>query len=257
MFSRTVIIVALAAHVLVACDQPPDTTVAPLAEPPSAEAAFADPPRVSQAAVAPGGIPLGGTAMAGAEVQLESPAGLSLVVTADDEGRWELQLPGASAPRLFALTESIDGRTIQAQGYVLVEPGGKAAMLRAGGGAIRLDPMIAPAIGAFDFDREGGAVITGLVPAGEPLVLRLDGRQAAEGQADATGHFEIPLSSPVAPGTHRLEVMSDAFTISAVVELSPSTPLQDSPFRTIAVDGGLRVDWMTPGGGVQSTFLSD
>jgi len=38
-------------------------------------------------------------------------------------------------------------------------------------------------------------------------------------------------------------------------QVTPAAPLVDGPLRSQLTSAGLRVDWMTPGGGVQSTIL--
>jgi hypothetical protein len=38
-------------------------------------------------------------------------------------------------------------------------------------------------------------------------------------------------------------------------QTAPPAPLAQGPVRSQLTDAGLRVDWMTPGGGVQSTIL--
>ena len=47
----------------------------------------------------------------------------------------------------------------------------------------------------------------------------------------------------------------DATENPVEVDATPAPALASGPFRAAAVAGGLRVDWMTPGGGVQSTIL--
>jgi hypothetical protein len=39
------------------------------------------------------------------------------------------------------------------------------------------------------------------------------------------------------------------------VQVTPAAPLAQGPLRSQLTSAGLRVDWMTPGGGVQSTIL--
>jgi hypothetical protein len=159
--------------------------------------------------------------------------------------------------RIFGLSAKADRRLSQGQGYVLVTPQGPAALLRAGAGAIRLDARPTPSLSAIDFDREGGAVVSGLAPPQGLVFLRLDGRQIAEIRADAAGRYAIALNQPVPPGAHTVEVTGDSFTNTAQVDVAPAAPLASGPMRSQFTKAGLRIDWLTPGGGVQSTVLLD
>jgi hypothetical protein len=108
-----------------------------------------------------------------------------------------------------------------------------------------------------DFDRDGGAVISGLAPPQSLVFLRLDGRQVAEARSDVAGRYAILLNQPPARGPHGLEVAGDNFTVAGAVELAPAAPLAAGPMRSQFIRGGLRIDWLTPGGAVQSTVLLD
>ncbi|HEY8617420.1 Ig-like domain-containing protein [Phenylobacterium sp.] len=198
---------------------------------------------------------LSGTAAPGAQVRLATPSGEATITEAGRDGRWQVRLPPAAAARIFGLSMTAGGRQVQAQGYVLVAPGGQAAALRSGGGSIRLDRQ-RPGMGTLDFDRGGGAVLSGPAPPGAVVLVRQDGRQVAEGRADAAGRFSIALP-PADSGRHRLEVFGDGFQDAAVVETQPAPPLAGGPLRSQLSGAGLRADWLTPGGGVQSTVLID
>jgi hypothetical protein len=203
----------------------------------------------------PAGLVLVGRAAPGAEVRLATPAGQATLTKADGEGAWQVGLPVATEPRIYGLSMTTAGRRVQAQGYVLVAPDGKAAVLRAGGGSLRLDAA-GFGVGAFDFDNGGGAVVSGAAPPGAVVLVRLDGRQAAEGRANAAGRFVIPLA-PLGGEAHRLQVYGDGFEDTVTVVTSDAAPLSDGPLRSVPTAGGLRADWLTPGGGVQSTLLTE
>ncbi|MCR5879942.1 Ig-like domain-containing protein [Phenylobacterium sp. J367] len=206
------------------------------------------------AAAFAGGL-LSGSGAPGARVRLASPGGAAQFAEVASDGRWTFRPPPAQEPRIYGLSMTSGGRTVQAQGYVLVSPRGQAALLRAGGGSRRLDRQAA-GLGAFDYDRGGGAVISGAAPAGAVVLVRLDGRQVAEGRADAAGRFTIALP-PIGGGGHRLEVQGDGFEDEASVDTRPAEPLVGGPLRSQFSGAGLRADWLTPGGGVQTTVLID
>lgn len=250
---RLALLVALATAT--ACGPRSDTGAVSASDAP-AEAGYLTPPVILAAASGPAGVALTGQASPGARVRLATPAGEARVVAADEEGRWGLTLPPARDARIYGLSMTLGARQVQSQGYLLVTPAGRAAMLRAGAGAVRLDRRGGHGIGAFDFDRGGGAVISGWAPARAVVLVRLDGDQAAEGRADEAGRFEVPLP-PIGGGVHRLQIYGDGFQDEARVQTAAAAPLAGGPLRSQLSDSGLRADWMTPGGGVQSTVLID
>ena len=252
-----VLIPIVAAMLLTACGaEAPRAPIAPKREP-AAEAGYATPPMVGRIETTAAGVILTGSAPAGAPVRLASPEGASLSVSADGKGVWRLTMAPAATPRLFGLSTTQGPRTIQAQGYLLLTPEGLAYQLRAGAGAIRIGTVAAPAITAFDFDREGAAMVSGVAPAGSAITVRADGRQSADGRANAAGHFAISLTQPLTPGVHVIKVFNYGAEKSATIDTSPAAALTDGPFRSSGTPAGLRVDWMTPGGGVQSTVIID
>ena len=222
-----------------------------------ADTDYAAPPSVSEVRTVAGGVTVAGAAPPGLQVRLATPQGQAMFAIADARGQWRLVLPPSDGPRIFGLSEKVDGRQVQAQGYLVIGPQGRAALLRAGAGALRLDPRPSPSVGAVDFDRDGAAVISGLAPPDSLVFLRFDGRQIAEARTDAAGRYSIALAQPIPKGAHALEVAGDSFTNAGQVEVTPPQPLVDGPLRSQFTRGGLRVDWMTPGGGVQSTVLLD
>lgn len=242
---------------LTACGaEAPRVPIAPKKER-AAEAGYATPPMVSRIETTAAGVILTGSAPAGAPVRLASPEGASLSATVDSKGVWRLTMAPAATPRLFGLSTTQGSRTNQSQGYLLLTPDGLAYQLRAGAGAIRVGAVAAPAITAFDFDREGAAIVSGAAPAGSAITVRADGRQSADGRANATGRFAISLTQPLTPGVHVIKVFNDGAESSATIDTSPAASMTDGPFRSTRTPAGLRVDWMTPGGGVQSTVIID
>jgi hypothetical protein len=246
----------LAALMLAACSAKPPA-MAQGADTAAQEGTYVAPPRVDAVRLAPNGVILSGSAPAGGKVRLATPAGQAMIAAADARGRWTITLPPAAESRIFGLSATADGRQTQAEGYVLVTPAGQAALLRSGTGALRIDQPARAGLRAIDFDRGGGLEVSATVPPGATVILRLDGRQAAEGRADARGHYAVSLGSPtpIRAGTHEVQVFGDGFSDRAVVQVTPAAPLAEGPLRSQLTPAGLRVDWMTPGGGEQSTLL--
>jgi hypothetical protein len=221
------------------------------------EQAYLSPPRVEAVRSGPGGVTLIGSAPAGGRVRLATPAGAALFADANPNGAWAIALPPAAQARIFGLSVSLRDRKAQAEGYVLVTPAGQAALLRAGAGTLRIDREPRPGLRSIDFDRGGGMEVSVQATPAATVIVRLDGHQAAEGRADAKGRYGISLgaTTPIQPGKHQVQVFGDGFSDEATVQISPAAPLAEGPMRSQLTPAGLRVDWMTPGGGVQSTLL--
>jgi hypothetical protein len=233
------------------------TRAAAPTESPVQETGNLTPPQLDTVLAGPSGITLAGAAPAGGKVRLATPAGQASFAAVNAKGRWTLVLAPAVEPRIFGLSASQRGRQVQAEGYVLVTPQGQAALLRAGAAALRIDPPAKPGLRAIDFDRGGGVEVSVQAGPTATVIVGLDGHEATEGRADATGRYVASLGSqtPIRPGPHQIQVSGDGFSDQVTVQLSPAAPLAQGPARSQLTPAGLRVDWMTPGGGVQSTLL--
>lgn len=220
-----------------------------------ADAGYLTAPVVQSVAVTAAGPRLSGKAPPNTKVRLATPEGKALFAEADGKGAWSLALPASDQARIFGLSATAGARTIQSEGYLLMTPDGEAVLLRAGAGALRVGRNGKNTLDAVDFDREGGAVISGRAPAGALLSIHVDGRKLAEGRADAKGRYAIALTQQPLSGRRQIDVFGDATENPVTLDITPAPPLAAGPFRASAVDAGLRIDWMTPGGGAQSTVL--
>ena len=222
-----------------------------------AEQAYRAPPAITSASRGAGGrVILAGLADPGARIRAATPAGQAVVARADRRGFWRIALPGAGELRLLGLSMSQGARTIQAQGYLAVTPEGEVAQLRAGAGALVVaGPGGAVRILAVDVDRQGGAVVSGVGAPGGSVTLIVDGVARGAARVDAGRRFVLALNEPLTPGDHRLEVDQGAARVEAAVSVSPPAPLTDGPFRAQRLAAGWRIDWLTPGGGLQSTLI--
>jgi hypothetical protein len=220
-----------------------------------ADAGYLTAPVVQSVAMTAAGPRLSGKAPPNTKVRLATPEGKALFAEADGKGAWSLALPPSEQARIFGLSATAGARTIQSEGYLLMTPDGEAVLLRAGAGALRVGRGGKNTLDAVDFDREGGAVISGRAPAGALLSIHVDGRKLAEGRADAKGRYAIALTQQPLSGRRQIDVFGDATENPVTLDITPAPPLAAGPFRASAVDAGLRIDWMTPGGGAQSTVL--
>ncbi len=249
-------IVAAGAALLTACG--PSAPVAPekADKPDSAEAGYVAPPVVEAARHDGDRVILSGQGAPGADVRLGSPTGEAVMSKTDLQGRWSLSVRAAPGARLFGLSTIKDGRTVQAEGYVMVAEGGEVAMLRAGAGARRLAAgSSSPRILAVDVDREGGAVVSGVAAPGAGLNIRVDRVTRGGGRTDDSGRFFISLNAAMTPGVHDIQVAGEGGENAVSVAVSPAQPLVYGPVRADRTAQGWRIDWLTPGGGIQTTLL--
>ncbi|KQY26408.1 hypothetical protein ASD21_16945 [Caulobacter sp. Root1455] len=225
-------------------------------EQPSPQAGYLKPPRVVSAIRQGNAVALSGEAEPLASVRLGAPTGEALVGKADAAGAWRLIAPLAAEPRLYGLSMTLEGRTVQAQGYLMVAPNGAAVLLRAGAGAeVMGQSSLSPRILAIDYDRGGGGVVSGVATPGAGLGVRVDRTTRGESKVGADGRFSISLDQPLMEGTHTIQVAGEGGEQQVVIEVSPPLPPTGGPVRSTFSAGGWRVDWMTPGGGLQTTQL--
>jgi hypothetical protein len=247
-----------AAFAVAGCSDPPHARKGAAA---AQDGGYLAPPAPDTVRLDASGVVLSGHAPAGARVRLAQPDGQAVFAAVDAQGRWTLLLGPSPDPRIFGLSATADGHTAQAEGYVVVTPRGQAALLRAGGASVRIDSVAGPGLRSVDFDAGGGLQVACAAPPRTTILLRLDGRQVAEGRADEAGRYVVSLPTAgqpaIRPGPHLVEMGGDGFSDSAGFTLSPAPPLATGPLRSQLTPAGLRLDWMTPGGGVQSTLLPD
>lgn len=208
---------------------------------------------------ADGAIVLTGTARAGAAVRLVAPDGAGVDTVADRTGTWTVAMSGGPAPSLYALAEDAGGRLVRARGYIalLPSPGPLAVVLRPGAGAAPIGPDVGLSVLALDYDLSGAAVVSGRARPGQMVRLSLDGRDAGEDRADGAGVFEASLSQPLRPGRHLVIATAAGQRADAALQAVPPPPIATGRFAASRADGSWRIDWITPGGGEQSTIVFD
>ncbi len=221
---------------------------------------YAAPPEVKRAAAgAPGMIQFSGTSRPGALIRLASPDGSAVGATASSAGAWTLSAQTGGEPRLLSLSEDFGGRPLRARGYLLAVPypAGEAAMLRPGAATAPLRPLHRLEISAVDFDAAGAAVVSGGAKPGETVHLLLDGADAGDDRADSKGAFAVSVAEPLRPGPHLLAAVTPEGRSETSFQAGPAAPIAQPPFAAARAGAAWRVDWMTPGGGVQTTLLFD
>ncbi len=225
-----------------------------------AEAHVADylrPPVVLTARAGANGVfDIEGVAQPGARVRMTQAGAGAIGAQADDEGHWSVTAPASPSVRLFDLTMIVGARNVGGEGYLMLAPDGQAALLRASSATQVMTPATRrPRILSVDFDREGGAMIGGVAPAGTGMNIRVDRRPAGDVTADAQGRFTAAIRDKLGSGSHLVDISGDAGGDQIVVNGSLAAPLGGSLFRAQRLDQAWRIDWMTPGGGLQSSVV--
>jgi hypothetical protein len=225
----------------------------------SGEQGYVAPPELTGATRLSGGrLELAGRASPGARVRLATPKGAALFVPAGPHGVWRFAMPALAAPQLLGLSMSDQGSVIQAQGYIFLAPDGVAARLRAGGGSqLAGPPPRALAAATLDYDTVLAATLSGQAGAGQAVTLRVDGVERGRSSADREGRFVLSLNQPLTAGPHDFELLAGAAETQAAATVTAPEPLAGAPFRASRTPTGWRIDWLTAGGGEQTTLLID
>ena len=204
-----------------------------------------------------GDVALVGRAMPSARLRMVSPEGARIETTADGSGAWRAAMGPVSEPALYRLAAESNGQRIEAEGLVAVLPGAPmVALLRAGAGADAFDPgKPGLRILAVDYDRGGAAVVSGRAPPSSPMRILVDGTLAVETAAGPDGRFSLILPKPLTPGVRQLQAVTSKAVAAVQITVTPPALPKDGSYQAVAVGGGWRIDWMTPGGGPQTTLL--
>ena len=134
-FKSPILAAGLAAGLLAACGPGAPVTPAKADKPDSAEAGYIAPPSLESARRTARGVTLSGKGTPHSDLRLGSPTGEVVMGQVDALGQWSVTVPNAPDVRLFGLSTIHQGRTVQAEGYVMVTGDGEVALLRAGAGA--------------------------------------------------------------------------------------------------------------------------
>ena len=239
--------------------RPPDALATPYVEaPPSEEAAYLAPPRALAAVEGRGGaIQVQGSGPPLSRVEIDSPEGQKLRVQADSRGRWTVRLPPSPSPRLYAVSATLGGRAVHAEGALVTAPGASAPLVvvRAGYAALPLGPKGRTGIDTADYDPAGFLAVAGGAPPHATLALSVDGAPAAVGQAGADGRYAILATGRrLTLGAHALQIRAPDRTADRRIVLDAPAPL-GAPYQAWRTDGGWRVEWALNGGGVQTTLI--
>ena len=248
------LIAAVAAAALAGCGP----RVAPAAEPaPASEAekaGYLPGPQLTRVETTrSGGVLVRGAARPGGRVRVTAANGEAYGATADDQGRFALEIPAQGGP-LFAKLATVEGqRATLAEGVLFVPPADprRAALLRAGAPSTVIDAA-APLIAAFDYDAGGGAAVSGLAAPGIEVRVSLDGAAVGSVRADRQGRWTFRLSRAPA-GAHVLRAAAGERSQERRILVVAGSAGEGA--SVVREADAWRIDWAVPGGGAQSTLL--
>lgn len=220
-----------------------------------AEAGYADPPQATAVLALPGGgVTIVGRAAPDARVRATTPSGDTHGATAGQDGVYRLDLPASDAGRLVSLSVGDADMSVAADGWLFIPPDRprSAAMLRPGAAARPL-AQDAGLIGAVDYDAAGGVAVAGFTAPETDVAAFVDGQPAGDARSDGAGFYSLRLDRQIAAGTSRIAVRSGDASAQRTVRLVAATPSQ--VFSAARQSDGWRIDWLTPGGGAQTTQI--
>ena len=147
---------------------------------------------------------------------------------------------------------------VQAVGYLFLAPDGVVARLKAGGGTEAPPPSgvgLAPL--ALDFDNQRAATLSGVAAPQQTVSVRVDGVERGQAVSNAKRRFVIQLSQPLAVGAHAFDLVGvgGGVDVRFSVTIDAPAPLANTTYAASRFGNGWRVDWITPGGGEQTTLI--
>lgn len=220
------------------------------------EADYVAPPGIVGVSMRDDKTSVAGLAPPGWTVRLSAPEGDSFAARARRDGSWTLVLPALRRARMFAVSAEAEGRVVHAEGALILAPPPFPALLaRAGSGALSLgrgSPSLS--IDAVDYDAGGFAAISGRAPPRTTTTVSIDGVPAGVAQAGPQGRYAVLAANrPLGFGVHTAVVRTGGASVERTFDLTRPAPLE-APYTATAEPGDWRLEWATPGGGVQVTL---
>ena len=237
---------AAALILLTACGDEP---TADARRPGETSSGWAAPARLETAVFGPNGVTLTGAAAPGDRIVLTDTDGVSVAATAGDDGVFSLRLAARGAVSLHHAEIQSRGSQARSGEWLAVTRGADAVAAVLAPGAAVTPLNHAGLLSGVDYD--GSAVlVSGAGLPGAPVSVSLDERPAQAVTADPTGRYVARFAS-VPPGPRRFRVEAGERSQDVVLTLTtPPAALGTSGSRVAT-----RIDWPTPGGGFQSSWI--
>ena len=176
-------------------------------------------------------------------------------VTADSKGRFRAELPIGTQGGIYDLSAGDLGRLMHADGRLFIPPGmpQKAILMRPGAPSFPVVPHASQLLVA-DYDSAGAFALAGRVTPKTAVNLVVDGVRVRQ-MSDDTGYFSAIMQIPSpTQGAVVADVSVQVGDTSWTRTISVTSATGEGD-RITAIPKGWRVDWMLPGGGIQTTLV--
>ncbi len=237
---------AAALILLAACGDQPE---ADTRQPGEMQTSWAAPARLETAVFGPNGVTLTGAAGPGDRIVLTDTVGVSVAATAGDDGVFSLRLATPADVSLYHAEIQSRGSQARAGEWLAITRGVDAVAAVLAPGAVVTPLNHAGLLSGVDYD--GSAVlVSGAALPGEPVRVSLDDRPAQAVTVDQTGRYVARFAS-VPPGPRRFRVEAGERIQDVVLTLTAPPEALGTSGSAVAT----RIDWPTPGGGFQSSWI--
>jgi hypothetical protein len=197
-----------------------------------------------------------GQTIANARVRFSYAGNRAVGVTSDSKGRFRAELPSGPNGGLFDLSTEDSGRSMHADGRLFIPAGapGKAVLMRPGAPSLALFNDLT-AVAVIDYDRAGALAIAGRVAPTTAIEVVLNGEIRARTTSDDRGFYTA--TTQIAPpneteAANSLSIMAGG---KEAVRYFKDSRIAGEDDRITRFEDGWRVDWVLPGGGMQTTLV--
>lgn len=206
------------------------------------------PPRFEAADFSGEAVIVSGRVEPNRRVVLTDQDGLAAAASADAHGAFSIRLaPGAelSLWRVEVAAAADEARTGQ---WIAVAPSARVAVVLRSGAAAR--PVGGRSLlASADYDG-GGLLVAGRAAPRQEVQVSLENGAVQTVRADGQGWYDARFPA-IGPGPHRIRARTESQTREAAFDLAVPSGVLD--FARVA--SGPHIDWPTPGGGGQATWL--
>ena len=197
-----------------------------------------------------------GQTIANARVRFSYSGRRAVGVTSDSKGKFRAELPSGPDGGLFDLSTEDSGRTMHADGRLFIPAGApeKTVLMRPGAPSLALFNETTP-VATIDYDRAGALAVAGRVAPATAIEVVLNGEIRARTNSDDRGFYNATtqIDPPVERETaNSLSIIAGGK--ETVRNFNDSRIAGDND-SIIRVGDSWRVDWVLPGGGMQTTLV--
>jgi hypothetical protein len=177
-------------------------------------------------------------------------------VTSDSKGRFRAELPTGPDGALYDLSTEDDGRSMHADGRLFIPAGApeKAVLMRAGAPSLSLfneDTEVA----VIDYDRAGAVAIAGRVAPSTQIEVILNGEIRARTRSDDRGFYAATTQIDPPQEKESANTLSISAGGKETARNFIDSRVKTEGDRITRFADGWRVDWVLPGGGMQTTLV--